>query len=167
MTLRGQQCPSVPGGPSPPSALPGQIHLYGEKRCPGPSVVSAAAGHPVTVLRRARICSRCLPAVTDSRSPGTRFFLWGLSPAHHTALPAPSPSPGPSRPCPPRLPRGPGEQKVPLCPPGRPAGSSSASGAPPPAGASSAPCPAERRRRDRDPRDAPAPRERVMVPCCD
>uniref|UniRef100_A0A8C3Y747 Vascular endothelial growth factor A n=1 Tax=Catharus ustulatus TaxID=91951 RepID=A0A8C3Y747_CATUS len=79
VTLRGERCPSVPGSPSLPSALPGQIHLYGEKRCPGPPAVSAAAGHPVTFLRGARVCRRCLPAVTESSSPGTCVSLWGLS----------------------------------------------------------------------------------------
>ncbi|XP_016152450.1 PREDICTED: vascular endothelial growth factor A [Ficedula albicollis] len=82
VTLRGERCPCLPGSPSPRSALRGHIHLYGEKRCPGPPLVSpaaAAAGHPVTFLRRARVCSRCSPAVTGSSSPGTCLPLGPLS----------------------------------------------------------------------------------------
>lgn len=93
VTLRGERCPSVPGSPSLPSALPGQIHLHGEKRCPGPPAVSAAAGDPVTFLRGAGVCRRCLPAVTESSSPGTRVSFWGLSgPAQRPASPVPQPA---------------------------------------------------------------------------
>lgn len=53
VTLRGERCPFAPGRPSPPSALPGRIHLHGgkwrpgvEEQCPGPPLMSAVEGHP-------------------------------------------------------------------------------------------------------------------------
>lgn len=123
----------------------GQIHLHGGGGVEAPRPAGHVSGtrSPLSCFSPGpRFALWFLTVITESSSRGTCFSLRGLCRAHGAGgpaaplLPAPSLGPGPSRPlrpCPSRLPGGRGEQKVPLCPPGRLEGDGSTSGAPPPA----------------------------------